>query len=56
MKSEQTQSTDPYESGYVTSTNLETTSRLAWCEAKFLIFVPNCHTKSQNSKFSRDCN
>ena len=34
MKSKQTFSTDPQESGYPTSTNLKTTPRLAWCQTR----------------------
>ena len=35
MRSNQTRSTDPHESDYPTSTNLETAPGLAWCKTKF---------------------
>lgn len=51
MKSKHTKSTDPPESGYLTSTKPEpeTTFRLARSETKLPSFVPYRFTKSQNN-------
>lgn len=51
MKSNHTQSTDPHESGYPTSTNLKTTSRLARCKAQFSVPLSHRITKGENQGY-----